>query len=241
MPVKWDPAMDQLLLLKILETVWLPSRSELWFYDHDLKVDVKKISESWPDDQKDKPTPRAITERLVKIRSNARSVGAGNFGISSSQSKGPSPSKPRAAPSAPATPSKSTKFAKGGTNNSTPSKRKKPDDVPVKLESDDIEVIGQFSTPKKDFQKRTSSGHNLADLVNNPDSLLTPTKDMDHLSMGSNEHDEEEEVESPSKRPRRASAVRTTAYASDRDAGAESDVSEFHGGFDGADEEELAV
>ncbi|EEH17270.1 hypothetical protein PABG_07357 [Paracoccidioides brasiliensis Pb03] len=57
MPVKWNAEMDQQLLLKIIET-------------HDLRVDTERVSDAWPGDEpKAKPTPRAITERLVKIKS----------------------------------------------------------------------------------------------------------------------------------------------------------------------------
>ncbi|KAI9855109.1 MAG: hypothetical protein M1830_006483 [Pleopsidium flavum] len=74
MPVKWTPDNDQMLLLKILET------------HSDLSVDARKISSAWPPDR-DAPTARAITERLVKIRSLAKANGAGHFNIASSQSK----------------------------------------------------------------------------------------------------------------------------------------------------------
>ncbi|PGH33824.1 hypothetical protein GX50_03393 [[Emmonsia] crescens] len=60
MPVKWTPEMDQQLLLKILET-------------HELSVDTKKVSQAWPgDDPNAKPTPRAITERLAKIKAQIK-------------------------------------------------------------------------------------------------------------------------------------------------------------------------
>ncbi|KAL4943881.1 hypothetical protein BDV06DRAFT_220840 [Aspergillus oleicola] len=58
MPVKWTIERDQLLLLKILET-------------HDLKLDPKKVVAAWPSGE-EKPTPRAITERLVRIRANIK-------------------------------------------------------------------------------------------------------------------------------------------------------------------------
>ncbi|KAL4949646.1 hypothetical protein BDW69DRAFT_188093 [Aspergillus filifer] len=58
MPVKWTAERDQLLLLKILET-------------HDLKLDPKKVVAAWPSSE-EKPTPRAITERLVRIRASIK-------------------------------------------------------------------------------------------------------------------------------------------------------------------------
>ncbi|KAL2852503.1 hypothetical protein BJY01DRAFT_244501 [Aspergillus pseudoustus] len=67
MPMRWTPEKDQLLLLKILET-------------HNLSVDTKKVAEAWPSNE-EKPTARAITERLVKMRAivkaNASASGGG--------------------------------------------------------------------------------------------------------------------------------------------------------------------
>ncbi|KAL4872735.1 hypothetical protein BDV12DRAFT_193079 [Aspergillus spectabilis] len=91
MPMKWTPKKDQLvspnpsepslhlhfqtskltpsyhlqLLLKILET------------NNNLSVDFKKVAEAWPvTPNQDRPTPRAISERLVKIRQMAKSSAA---------------------------------------------------------------------------------------------------------------------------------------------------------------------
>ncbi|KAJ9642809.1 hypothetical protein H2199_004330 [Coniosporium tulheliwenetii] len=81
MPVKWSPDMDQLLLVKMMET-------------HDLKVDANKIISAWPTDRGDIPTARAITERLVKIRQQATgkkgAASSGHLSIASSQTKGSS-------------------------------------------------------------------------------------------------------------------------------------------------------
>ncbi|KAL8716822.1 MAG: hypothetical protein Q9225_005884 [Loekoesia sp. 1 TL-2023] len=65
MPIKWTPEKDQTLLLKILET-------------SSISADVKAISETWPAGE-EAPTPRAIQERLHKIRAMAKGKGAGNF------------------------------------------------------------------------------------------------------------------------------------------------------------------
>ncbi|KAN0068759.1 hypothetical protein V8E54_012928 [Elaphomyces granulatus] len=60
-------AEDDRLLLKILET-------------HELSVDAKRVATARPgDDSNAKPTARAITERLVKMRQLAKSNGAGHF------------------------------------------------------------------------------------------------------------------------------------------------------------------
>ncbi|KAI9671188.1 MAG: hypothetical protein M1817_003695 [Caeruleum heppii] len=60
MPVKWTAEKDQLLLLKILET------------HPQITVDGQAIIDVWPvEEGQEKPTPRAISERLVRIRKNA--------------------------------------------------------------------------------------------------------------------------------------------------------------------------
>ncbi|KAK2751330.1 hypothetical protein FQN55_001065 [Onygenales sp. PD_40] len=102
MPVKWSAAMDQLLLTKILET-------------HNLSVDTKKVSDAWPgEDPKSKPTHRAITERLVKIKSLAKTVN----GAISTPTTTPTKSTPR-------------KRAANGSGSSTKRQR-----VNVKAEND---------------------------------------------------------------------------------------------------------
>ncbi|BCS18939.1 uncharacterized protein APUU_11767A [Aspergillus puulaauensis] len=90
MPMKWTPEKDQLLLLKILET-------------HELKVNTNKVAEAWPEG--DKPTARAITERLVRMRQMVKSTNSdkkteGHFSIGSGASSTASTSrKPRTASS----------------------------------------------------------------------------------------------------------------------------------------------
>ncbi|KAL8895487.1 MAG: hypothetical protein Q9207_008154 [Kuettlingeria erythrocarpa] len=78
-----SPLTDSQLLLKILET-------------SSISADVKAISETWPaTDGETAPTPRAISERLVKIRALAKTKGTGNFkvvGVKTSPNK-PSPVK----------------------------------------------------------------------------------------------------------------------------------------------------
>lgn len=113
MPIKWTPEIDQIvcllnissdsthfgyisyippiltsltqLLLKILET-------------SQVNADVKAISAAWPENH-EKPTPRAITERLVKIRNGSKAAGAAShFSVSGAKtsSQGGTPRKPRA-------------------------------------------------------------------------------------------------------------------------------------------------
>ncbi|KAF2678466.1 hypothetical protein K458DRAFT_435902 [Lentithecium fluviatile CBS 122367] len=57
MPMSWTPENDRLLLLKIIET-------------HAITVNAEAIVKAWPD-KGEKPTARAIKERIVKLRSVA--------------------------------------------------------------------------------------------------------------------------------------------------------------------------
>ncbi|ORY09933.1 hypothetical protein BCR34DRAFT_615539 [Clohesyomyces aquaticus] len=54
MPMQWTPANDQLLLVALIQT-------------HIITIDYSKIAEAWPEGGA-KPTARAISERLIKIR-----------------------------------------------------------------------------------------------------------------------------------------------------------------------------
>ncbi|PKY04742.1 hypothetical protein P168DRAFT_281119 [Aspergillus campestris IBT 28561] len=133
MPVKWTPEKDQLLLLKILET-------------HELSVDTKKVADAWPGESR--PTPRAITERLVRMRQmvkqSSKEGSEGHFSIGKGGSSNPStPRKPRRGPgSATATPSSGKrKRVANGAAMSSPIKQELDDgmsvgSVPVKVEQD---------------------------------------------------------------------------------------------------------
>ncbi|MCJ1307181.1 hypothetical protein MMC25_000827 [Agyrium rufum] len=125
MPTNWTVDNDRMLLLKILET-------------HQIKVDALKIHNAWPEDGNgERPTARAVTERLVKIRNMAKNSGAAHFAVSSTQSNGsgsgstPKQVKPPRRTSSNGTPSKGT--PKGGVasgrvtkQQQTPRKRSRP-------------------------------------------------------------------------------------------------------------------
>ncbi|KAJ5194259.1 hypothetical protein N7491_001595 [Penicillium cf. griseofulvum] len=71
--VKWDEAADHTLLATIIQS-------------HHLRVDAAKVAEAWPvQDEDQKPTPRAIKERLIKIKekTRARNPSAATSGTSS--------------------------------------------------------------------------------------------------------------------------------------------------------------
>ncbi|PWY94919.1 hypothetical protein BO94DRAFT_581269 [Aspergillus sclerotioniger CBS 115572] len=105
--MRWTPTNDQLLLLKILET-------------HDLSVDTKRVAAAWPiSEGEDRPTPRAIAERLVRMRQAARASGGvdAHFSIG----KGMKNSSPIT------TPRKSRKTGTASTPGSSKRKRSKND------------------------------------------------------------------------------------------------------------------
>ncbi|KAI5307794.1 hypothetical protein KEM55_007403 [Ascosphaera atra] len=58
MPVRWTAEADQLILVKLLET-------------HSIKVDYAAIAAAWPnDDRVGRPTTKAISQRIAKLRKN---------------------------------------------------------------------------------------------------------------------------------------------------------------------------
>ncbi|KAK5201051.1 hypothetical protein LTR16_003996, partial [Cryomyces antarcticus] len=138
-----------------------------------------KIAAAWPTDKGEVPTARAITERLVKIRKNARANGVGHFGISSVQPK--SASTPRSRHIAVATPpSRKTPKTGGLTTPTTNGKRRRAatrtdsdaddddEDVPRRLSQHEVRSLGGtlVSTFKRGcgtFATHTTNGVSLAD------------------------------------------------------------------------------
>ncbi|KAI4198385.1 MAG: hypothetical protein LQ350_005322 [Teloschistes chrysophthalmus] len=105
MPIRWTPEKDQY----ILET-------------SQINADVKAISEKWADGG-EIPTPRAIQERLFKIRSMAKGRGEGSPKVSGTvrstktgNTPKDSPAKPKTTPNKAKTPTKNTpsKTSTGG-------------------------------------------------------------------------------------------------------------------------------
>lgn len=145
MPIKWTAEVDQVLLLKILET-------------SNINADVKAISEAWPIEM-EKPTPRAITERLVKIRASAKNAGTStHFSVSGKPSTGAgTPRKRAGAGSANAT-KKTTTPKKNGTKASSQAKRKRGGNVSeddesggdrFKSEGNDTNASDSYESPSK--------------------------------------------------------------------------------------------
>ncbi|PGH06044.1 hypothetical protein GX51_02635 [Blastomyces parvus] len=140
MPVKWTPEMDQQLLLKILET-------------HELSVNTVKVAKAWPaDNPKAIPSPRAITERLVKIKARVK---AGN-----GQS-------PNSTPQKPATPS---------SHNRTSAKRKRADDASTGQENIKAEALSPTPSSKHIKQEYADYSASPIDGVDMSMTMRTPSK-----------------------------------------------------------------
>ena len=96
---------DIQLLLKVLET-------------HNITIDTKAVHASWPTDKGEVPSPRAITERVLKIRSLAKATGGGTFSVKSSQSRSLGATKPKSS-ATPTTPKKARAKTGSGAKNGT--------------------------------------------------------------------------------------------------------------------------
>ncbi|KAF9886625.1 hypothetical protein FE257_011265 [Aspergillus nanangensis] len=202
MPVKWTPETDQRLLLKILET-------------HDFSLNPKKVSDAWlakGENPKNQPTPRAITERLVRLRqlnkdsSNSNSEGHFSIGKGATNSAASTPRKPRAKLT-PGGGGGSSKASSGGKRKQ-PGKSKVDEDegVHVKMEradgynddgDDDVNDVEIVDTPTR---KRPAMGMNMNMNMGFPivgSTLKLEPMDDDPFLDGM----------SPSKRVRRASTL----------------------------------
>ncbi|KAL8966193.1 MAG: hypothetical protein Q9197_006120 [Variospora fuerteventurae] len=129
MPIKWSADKDQKvslpshlkkllvfklthpqLLLKILET-------------SNITVDVKTISTNWSTDPgEEAPTPRAIQERIHKIRAMTKGKGTGSFKVTGTVGNQSSPSK---VTKSRASPKKNMKKNNAAKETTTAEKRKR--------------------------------------------------------------------------------------------------------------------
>ena len=105
---------------------------------HAVSIDTKAVVAAWPTNSGEVPTPRAITERIQKIRSRAKAAGVGISSKTSSPSKSPGVTKPKA-PTKPTTPKKAHTEMVNVAKNETEkcvngSAKRKRNDSAVKLE-----------------------------------------------------------------------------------------------------------
>ncbi|RDW70750.1 uncharacterized protein DSM5745_08261 [Aspergillus mulundensis] len=184
MPIKWSADMDKLLLVKIIET-------------HDLKVDAKRVADAWPGttEGQDKPTPRAITERLVRIRADIKAAkGEGTLSIGTVPKSSPGTATPRKARK-PATPTSTPDSSKRRRTASTITKSS-----PLKHEMDidgadatladaDHELdhdfgTGQLSNNTFSTPTKIGKGRGLFDIPAHPGTPASPTLTPTGLSPG---------------------------------------------------------
>ncbi|RAL02417.1 uncharacterized protein BO80DRAFT_501095 [Aspergillus ibericus CBS 121593] len=143
--MRWTSDNDQLLLLMIIET-------------HDLRIDTKRVAAAWPTAEGTTgPTPRAITERLVKLRQTARESGVaeGSFSIGKGV-KNPTPA---------STPRKSRKGAASATPKTPSSGKRKR--VLKKDDSEEEQEKGMVVSSGMPSSLSSPAGN---------DPVLTPTK-----------------------------------------------------------------
>ncbi|KUM62752.1 hypothetical protein ACN42_g4379 [Penicillium freii] len=136
--VKWDSTADQTLLAKILET-------------HDLSVDAARVAEAWPTQDSDhQPTPRAIKERLARIRENVRLGNAAGSGPSSPVTpKKRAPRKKANEASTSAVPSRKRKrVTKEATANEEEGNAKDEEDLPEDNDEPN-ELLAESATEKE--------------------------------------------------------------------------------------------
>ncbi|KAK0662871.1 hypothetical protein DIS24_g1784 [Lasiodiplodia hormozganensis] len=105
MPMKWTPDKDQLMFMMLLKT-------------HNISINYGAIAQAWPDDQGEKPTPRAISERLIKMR---KLVSASSNGSAAAVVK------PRSVNSTPSKPKPVRPPVSGGGGGTPSNKRRRVD------------------------------------------------------------------------------------------------------------------
>ncbi|KAE8381073.1 hypothetical protein BDV26DRAFT_289775 [Aspergillus bertholletiae] len=208
MPMRWTPENVQLLLLKILET-------------HDLSVDTKKVAEAWPgSDPNSRPTPRAITERLVKMRQivkTSNNGSEGHFSIGKGAATSPS--------GAAATPRKRGKNATAIPRTPPSGKRKNASKSDKGLgNGEDVSVKKKGGTPEKQPLWPASADVNQGHAGVRPKAEPVDDDDDDVFFM---------DEESPSKRVRKASTRApgmVSSYSEEEDGSQtepDSEISEY--------------
>ncbi|KAK4867807.1 hypothetical protein LT330_006640 [Penicillium expansum] len=162
--VKWDSNADQTLLAKILET-------------HDLSVDAARVAEAWPaQDDDHKPTPRAIKERLTRIKENVRQGNPAGAG-----------------PSSPVTPKKRTprKKANETPTSATPSRKRKRVTKDTVVNEDQVDVNEEEDLPTEHTEIIAESAINKETGLDEIDPLLHPQVEQEYPVVDHGKNDPE--------------------------------------------------
>ncbi|KAB2575868.1 hypothetical protein DBV05_g5522 [Lasiodiplodia theobromae] len=130
MPMKWTPDKDQLMFMMLLKT-------------HNISINYGAIAQAWPDDQGEKPTPRAISERLIKMR---KLVSASSNGSAAAVVK------PRSVNSTPSKPKPVRPPVSGSGGAGTPSNKRRR----VDYDADDGRTISRQELRELGIANRTS-------------------------------------------------------------------------------------
>ncbi|KAF4546500.1 uncharacterized protein LTHEOB_3808 [Lasiodiplodia theobromae] len=120
MPMKWTPDKDQLMFMMLLKT-------------HNISINYGAIAQAWPDDQGEKPTPRAISERLIKMR---KLVSASSNGSAAAVVK------PRSVNSTPSKPKPVRPPVSGGGASTPSNKRRRVDDDDRTISRQELRELG---------------------------------------------------------------------------------------------------
>ncbi|KAF4547971.1 Hypothetical protein D9617_33g038350 [Elsinoe fawcettii] len=160
MPVQWDAVKDQFLLVQLAQDIKLSSEQ------------IKRIIDQWPESMGDAPTSRAITEHIVKLRSNLGKAGVGGFNATGAKGTG----KNAGIPKNPAKPRARAAPTRG--NGKGPNKKRKKDDseseeadmteedatiIKDEVEEEDDGAVpggGEEVTPRKSLPRKTKSPEN---------------------------------------------------------------------------------
>ncbi|PYI03797.1 hypothetical protein BO78DRAFT_431850 [Aspergillus sclerotiicarbonarius CBS 121057] len=196
--MRWTAENDQLLFLRILQT-------------HDFTVDTKRVAAAWPVPEGAKgPTPRAIAERLVKLRQAARDSGGveGHFSIGKGIKKASpatTPRKPRKAATA-ATPG-SGKRKRGAAKKDSDEEESAVSTMSPTLSSP-AAVEPETPTKGKGKGKSVSKLPVRPAVAGNSSQVRAVAEQREVFVVDENKEEKnEEEAGSPAKRARKPSAL----------------------------------
>lgn len=152
--MRWTPDKDQLMFLMLLKT-------------HNISINYNAIAEAWPADQDEKPTARAISERLIKMRKQVAASGGGSVAsaVVKSRSVNSTPSKP-----------KLSRPAKPASSNTPSAKRRRTED------DEDLYVLSEREV--RELQAATRSSPTPTPRQPTPRQLTASSRSSHASSVG---------------------------------------------------------
>ena len=157
----------------------------------ELKLDTKKVADAWPAEL-ERPTPRAITERLARLRKDAGAhltVAKGGKGDADNAVR----AQDQMPASVPSTPKKSQPKDEERTPGGSGGKRKRPGEVKKTKSQDDMErtisdrevaqlqaetirFMKMFDAKENGFDEPRGTGRASPEIKDEVDALESPTK-----------------------------------------------------------------